>query len=263
MRHPLSTPAALVRRHDPDRFLATLFAPAGVRETLFVLYAFNHEIARALEVTSEPAVALMRLAWWREVVEGAIRYHEVATPMASLLASGRLARDSLVTLIEARENEVSPDYPTVAAWRAHLIAAAGNLAVVAGRVLGQDQAAPALAHFGAAYGAAGVLRSIPFQARLGRVLLPADLLAGHGLSPAEVAAAPLSPALLPVRRALAAEALSWLAEARTHPLPHAALPAALPAVLARRDLRHPTAPARPRSLAARLALFRAALFGRI
>ena len=41
---------ALVRRHDPDRFLTALFAPAERRDALLVLYAFNHELARAREV---------------------------------------------------------------------------------------------------------------------------------------------------------------------------------------------------------------------
>ena len=34
------------------------------------LYAFNHELARAREAVSEPPLALIRLQWWREVVEG-------------------------------------------------------------------------------------------------------------------------------------------------------------------------------------------------
>jgi phytoene synthase len=42
--------AALVRRHDPDRFLTALFAPPAKRDALLTLYAFNHELARAREV---------------------------------------------------------------------------------------------------------------------------------------------------------------------------------------------------------------------
>ena len=42
--------AALVRRHDPDRFLTALFAPPEKRDALLTLYAFNHELARAREV---------------------------------------------------------------------------------------------------------------------------------------------------------------------------------------------------------------------
>ncbi|MGH7120523.1 MAG: phytoene/squalene synthase family protein [Acetobacteraceae bacterium] len=258
----LSAPAALVRTHDPDRYLATLFAPAAAREALFVLYAFNHEIARAAEVASEPDLALMRLAWWREVVEGALRYHEVATPLVALIAEGRLEPAKLLALIAAREDEVEPDFPTVAAWREHLFAGAGSLAAAAGRLLGAE-AEPSLLRFGAAYGAAGVLRNIPFQARRGRVLLPKDLLAAHGLSAAAVAAVPAAASLLSVRRVLAEEAQSWLAEARSLPLPRAALPAALPAVLAKGDLRRLGSPPLHRGIGARLSMLSAAVSGRI
>ena len=82
--------AALVRRHDPDRFLTALFAPAERRDALLALYAFNHELARAREVASEPPLALIRLQWWREVVEGEAKRHEVATPLSAAIAAGAL-----------------------------------------------------------------------------------------------------------------------------------------------------------------------------
>jgi phytoene synthase len=82
--------AALVRRHDPDRFLTALFAPPAHRDALLILYAFNHELARAREVASEPPLALIRLQWWREVVEGEQRRHEVASPLSQAIAAGAL-----------------------------------------------------------------------------------------------------------------------------------------------------------------------------
>jgi len=258
----LSAPAALVRSHDPDLFLATLFAPEAARETLFVLYAFNHELARAPVITSQPELALIRLAWWREVVEGVPHRHEVAEPLGALIKAGELDRASLVPLIDAREKEVAPDFPTLADWRAQLFATGGGLAVAAGRALGAD-AEPALRGFGAACRAAGLLSGIAFQARRGRVLLPGDLLAAHGLSPAAVAAAPEAPALAPVRRALAEEARAWLRDARARALPRAAVPAALPAVLAGRDLRTLGPRSGGRGVAARLAVLAAAVRGRI
>ena len=54
-----------VRRHDPDRFFTALFAPPVRRGAVLALYAFNHELARAREAASEPALALIRLHWWR------------------------------------------------------------------------------------------------------------------------------------------------------------------------------------------------------
>ena len=63
--------AELVQRGDPDRFLAVMAAPVGVRAQLLPLYAFNLEVARAPWVTQEPLIAEMRLQWWRDVVENA------------------------------------------------------------------------------------------------------------------------------------------------------------------------------------------------
>jgi phytoene synthase len=173
---------ALVRRHDPDRFLTALFASPARREALFVLYAFNHELARAREAASEPMLALIRLQWWREVVEGARRRHPVAEPLGALLEAGVLDRADLLGVIAAREVEADPAIGTVAAWRDYLLGGAGGLAVAAGRLLGAPEP-EALRPFGAAYGAAGVLRSVPALARQGRCLLPADALAAQGLVP--------------------------------------------------------------------------------
>src|SRR3954454_22001238 len=100
---------ALVRRHDPDRFLTALFAPAPRRDALMVLYAFNHELARARTVASETPLALIRLQWWREVVEGGARRHEVPPPVSRAIAAGALPAERLLPLIEAREAETYGD----------------------------------------------------------------------------------------------------------------------------------------------------------
>src|SRR5215471_18639800 len=67
----LSPVAALVRRHDRDRFQTVLFAPAARREALFALYAFNYEIARVRETVTEPVLGQIRLQWWRENIAAA------------------------------------------------------------------------------------------------------------------------------------------------------------------------------------------------
>src|SRR5580692_2308288 len=151
---------AFVRRHDPDRFLSALFAPAERRGALLALYAFNHELARAREAVREPPLALIRLQWWREVVEGAARTHEVATPLSEALAAGALARDDLLALIDAREIEVEPQIDTVSDWLAYLRGTAGGLAVTAARCLGAS-APESIRSLGTAYGIAGMLRAAP------------------------------------------------------------------------------------------------------
>lgn len=232
--------AERARARDPDRFLCALFAPAARREALFLLIAFNHELARAREATSHPLAAQIRLQWWREVVEAAgdgapPRRHEIAEPLRAAIAAGRLDAAALLGMIAAREAEAQPEgIATEADLVAFLRGSAGGWSHAAGLALGATAAeAERLRALGAAYGLAGVLRSVAAHAGQGRCLLPADRLARAGLSAEAVIAAPAR--AWPLRREMAAEGLAALAGA-SREVPAAAIAAALPAVLARRDL---------------------------
>lgn len=251
----------LVRRHDPDRFLTALFAPAERREALLTLYVFDHELARAREVTSEPHLALIRLHWWREVVEGARRRHEVAGPLGALLDAGLLGPDALLPVIDAYEIETEPGIETLADWRAWLLAGAGGIAVAAGRLLGAPEP-EAFRNAGAAFGAARVIRWNHALARRGRCLLPADVMEEAGTTPHEAIAAPDSPEVGTVLDRLAAEGRLFLAQCPGGLVPRVYVAAALPAVLARRDLRRrPATHPQPRGLGDRLAVTWAGLTG--
>jgi 15-cis-phytoene synthase len=254
--------ASLVRRHDPDRFLTALFAPPDRRDTLLTLYAFNHELARAREVASEPPMALIRLQWWREVVEGESKRHEVATPLSEAIAAGALNPAHLLPIIEAREAEAYADFETLTDWRAWLQAGAGGLAVAAAAALGSPEP-QALRPFGAAYGVAGLLRAAGVLAAQGTCLLPRDLLARHDLSPEAFIDKPGSEPARAAQHDIVREGLALLADARRVPLPRTAIAAALPAVLARRDLARWPAVAMPRRVGDRLAVTFSALTGRI
>jgi 15-cis-phytoene synthase len=257
------TLAALVRQHDPDRFLTALFAPSEQRDALLALYAFNHELARAREVASEPTLALIRLQWWREVVDGAVRHHEVATPLRAAIDAGLLQRTGLHALIDAREIEAEPEIATLDEWRTYVLAGAGGLAVAAAQVLGTPEP-EAVRPLGAAYGVAGLLRSVPVLAARGRCLLPVDLLAAQGLPIEGVIATPDSPPVRAVLARLAEEGRTLLRQGQRAPIPRGAIAAALPAVLARRDLaRWPRLPPAQRGIGDRLAVTVAGLRGRL
>ncbi len=225
-----------LRRADPDRFFCTLFAPAQRREGLALLYLFNHELARAREVASEPLLALIRLNWWREVVEGQAKKHEIATPLRAALDAGLFDPADLAGLITAREMEAEPEIPDAAAFFSHARDTAGKLARIAGKFLGADS--QVVEDLGTAYGIAGMLRAAPFLRAQGRSLLPVD-----GTS----------------QDALIAHARMLLGAGKP---PRVALAAALPAVYARRDLGRAVVPG-PRGVGDRLAVLRAALTGRV
>lgn len=260
----LSACPALVQANDPDRFLTAMFAPTEKREALMVLYAFNHELARAREVASQPVLGLMRLQWWREVVEGAERRHEVASPLAELIAQGALPREGLLRMIAAREQEADEDgFTTTEAWRDYLRGAAGGVAVAAGQALGADAATLArLEALGAAYGVAGLLRNVAAHARQGRCLLPGDALAAAGLD-AHVVIAGREPATVRrVVRGLVGEGRALLRAGRGW-MDRSVIAAGLPAALARRDLASIETVWPERGFGDRLAVIGAYALGRV
>ncbi|WP_270937283.1 squalene/phytoene synthase family protein, partial [Falsiroseomonas oryzae] len=160
--------AAFVRAHDPDRFLCALFAPADRRGALLALTAFNHELARAREAASNPVAALIRLQWWRETIAEAEagrppRRHEVALPLHAAIRVGLLDPRALAAMADAREAETEEDgLATEQDFVTWLRGTAGGWSAAAGRALGADAAGvEVLRALGAAYGLAGVLRSVP------------------------------------------------------------------------------------------------------
>ena len=268
----LSPIAAFARAHDPDRFLAALFAPPERREAIFTLIAFNHELARAREAASHPMAALIRLQWWRDAVEEALagkqaRRHEVAEPLHAALTAGSLDPAALGAMIDAREAEAEEaGIPTEADFVTWLRGTAGGFAYAAGLALGGNaEDAEKLRALGAAYGLAGVLRSVAAHAAQGRCLLPGDRLAAAGLNAEAVISAPMAPALSALCAEMAAEGLEAL---RTAPrdVPKGLMAAGLLAVLAGRDLRRLAAGKvvpMPRGVVDRVAVIWAGWRGRV
>ena len=213
---------AAVRQSDPDRYFASFFAPADKRPLLYVLYAFNHELARAVEVAREPMMAEIRLQWWREAVDEARedrpRMHPVAMGLGNLLGQG-ISPGALEALIDARGEEIpSAPFANLAALEAHADATSGVLMRIAATLLNPRTAIDQLAReAGIAYGLTGILRSIPFHAARGKSFLPADLLANQG----NAAAISL----------VARAARNHFEQARRLPVARAIIPAVLPASL--------------------------------
>ena len=57
-----------LQKVDPDRYLISLFAPKGRRESLWALFLFNHEISKTRFVVTETQLGLIRMQWWRDEI---------------------------------------------------------------------------------------------------------------------------------------------------------------------------------------------------
>jgi NADH dehydrogenase [ubiquinone] 1 alpha subcomplex assembly factor 6 len=242
----LSPVAALVRRHDRDRFQTALFAPVARREALFALYAFNYEIARVRESITEPMLGQMRLQWWRENIAAAFerapaRHHPVVEALAAAIRDLALSREHFDRMIDAREADLANEPPaTLAALEDYGEVTSTRLVYLALEALEvRDPIADEAAyHIGIAYALAGLLRAMPFHARAGRSFIPAELVSHTGLAEQDYCARRTTPTLRAATAEIAAVASRHLAAARIHngKVPRSALPALLPAVIARRSL---------------------------
>lgn len=153
----------LVRRVDPDRWLASRFiADAEARADMIALYAFNYELSRAAEA-SQPLVGEIRLTWWREAVgevfEGrSVRRHPGVQALALAIGRRSVPRAALDDLIDARLRDLDGWPLDGEEIIPYADATAGAVMMLAGLILAPGVDPHAFKHAGRAWGLAGLSR---------------------------------------------------------------------------------------------------------
>lgn len=233
---------AALRRADPDRYLAALYAPADKRADLAALYLFNAEIAAIRDRIREPLPGEVRIQWWRDALAGgaeAAGGHPLALALHAAIARHDLPPGAFDRYLEARIFDLYDDpMPSRADFEGYCGETASALIQLSALVL-EPQAAPAFAaaagHAGCAQAVAGLVRLMPLHLARGQCYVPGDILAAVGASRDDLVAAEGGEA---AARALAAfvelgreHAARFEAAARGMPVP--LRPAFLPAALAR------------------------------
>lgn len=230
----------LVRDGDPDRYFATLFAPAETRSHLFALYAFSLEVARVRDAVRESLAGELRLQWWRDALQGEARGDVKANPVAAALDDTivrfRLPRQAFVDLLDARLFDLYDDpMPSLTDLEGYCGETSSSLIRLASLILSPEHPGPADAagHAGVAYAVVGLLRAFPWHARRGQVYVPLPLLQAHHTDRDDVVSGRAGPGLLEALREMRGVARRHLERARAlnGVLPKAARPAYLPVAL--------------------------------
>lgn len=232
--------AAEVKKQDPDRWLAALFAPEAARRRLFALYAFHLELAHIPDAVREPMLGEIRLQWWRETLEGIFSGTPRAQPVALALAAAHrerpITRVLLERLIDARTPDLYGTQPgDLAALETYAGETAGVLSELAAETLGAD-AGPSLEAaraVGTGFALVGLIRALSYHVARGRVHLPVDLMREANLATDEIGRAESEARLKPILEQMAEAAAKQFAQARAlrSQVERAALPALLPASL--------------------------------
>ena len=101
-----------VRAADPDRWLSSRFVgDAEARADLLALYAFESELLAIPTRVTQPLLAEMRYAWWREQMDGVFageprKGHPVLEALTTAVGRRGLNRGPFDALIEAHIGRV-------------------------------------------------------------------------------------------------------------------------------------------------------------
>ena len=164
----------LVRQHDRDRYLASLFAPDSKRPHLLALYAFDVEIARIRTLVSEPQIGEIRMQWWVDTVEAMASDdkidHPVALQLALTIKEFSLPTQHFSKLIDARRAELYADkFPDLFSLESYIAEADAVIMQCAAMILDRDAAAQtttAIGNYAAAFGLARLLDNEPLKTKL-------------------------------------------------------------------------------------------------
>ncbi len=226
-----------MRERDRERFLATLFAPADKRRHLFALYALDLEIANIPDAVREPMAGEIRLQWWREVLAGQRTEEAMASPVAAALLDTVARCDvpipALRAVADARQFDLTGEpMGSEEELGRYIDATSAAILDIAASVLDRSWQVPQASHAaGRVLGVTKVIRNLARDIANGRMFLPLDLLAAHGVHTASVLGGEMSDGLRGAIAELRKTARMELAHLRDLPLPSSVLPAFLPLTL--------------------------------
>jgi NADH dehydrogenase [ubiquinone] 1 alpha subcomplex assembly factor 6 len=235
-----------VRRHDPDRYLLALLAPADARPALLAVYAFNIEIAKIRESVTEAMLGEIRLQWWRDTLDilydGRRREHAVARLLGAAIRRHDLSRQCFDRLIEGRASDLDRRAPgTMDDLLRYAEATSAPLVHLALETMEarDDASFAAGTHAGTAWALAGLIRAMPAHRAAGWHYLPQDRCRANGLDLHRAMEGEGREALVATIRDVAEAAESEIATAREmrSRVSRPAVPALLPATFAASCLR--------------------------
>jgi 15-cis-phytoene synthase len=189
----------LVRASDPDRYIATLFAPENRRPHLYALYAFNLEIARIRDVISQPLPGEVRLQWWRDLIESHETHssHPLAAALLDTITQNKLPRQAFTDMLDARifdlYDDVMPKWHDLDGYCGETYSALFRLATLILSCGEENNTAEISGHAGIAYGLTMLMRALPVHIKRGQTYFPQEALNDHNVTRENLAQGSVTP----------------------------------------------------------------------
>jgi phytoene synthase len=168
-------------------YYSFMFLPRDKRRAITALYAFCREVDDVVDECTEENVARTTLNWWRTEVAaiyGGVPQHPVGQALKPLVRQFNLAQEHLLEIIDGMEMDLTQHtYEDFKALQLYCYRVASVVGLLAAEIFGYtDRKTLKYAHdLGIAFQLTNIIRDVGEDARRGRIYLPLDELAQHGV----------------------------------------------------------------------------------
>ncbi|MFQ5759568.1 MAG: presqualene diphosphate synthase HpnD [Acidiferrobacterales bacterium] len=169
-----------VATRDSNFHYCTSFLQPEKRDVLTVLYAYYCEVSEIIDECREPAVARIKLEWWRQEIgrlfDGSPR-HPVAKALHPIIQSYALAAEQLLEVIEGVDADIEqPQYNTAEELASYCRRVGTFYDLLLARTLGYTNATTGnyARELGAAFRFTQIIRDVGKDAQRGRTYIPME-----------------------------------------------------------------------------------------
>ena len=182
--------ASYLKKNDIERYFSTLILPKKHQKAAQALFAFNAEVSSISLKVKEPASGEIRLAWWREILEGKREKEAIQNPIASVFLEVfkdyNLPTEPIIKLLEARQFDLYNDkMPNVELFETYAGETNSILYQYVAMILNdgnQIKNGDAAGYIGVAHALIGHVNALGYNAARSRLFLPIDVFKAHGIS---------------------------------------------------------------------------------
>lgn len=195
------------------------FLPPERRRAITALYAFCREVDDVVDEVTDPGVARLKLAWWRNeiaAVFGGAPRHPVALALAPAVAAFKLPQEHFQAVIDGMTLDLDHNrYLDFATLERYCHCVAGVVGLMSAEIFGYAE--PATREYardlGVAFQLTNIIRDVGEDARRGRIYLPQDELERHGVTAADIFQHRITPAFAALMTHQVARARAFYARA--------------------------------------------------
>jgi phytoene synthase len=179
-------------RSGSSFYYGFLFLPPEQRQAITALYAFCREVDDIVDVRIDPAVAHVKLAWWREetgrLFDGQPR-HPVTRALAAPIQTYNLPAEHFLEIIDGMEMDLDHDtYESFKDLSLYCHRVASMVGLMSAEIFGYtDRATLKYAHnLGTAFQLTNILRDVREDSLRGRLYIPLEELRRFGVGISEI-----------------------------------------------------------------------------